>query len=264
MIKGFKEFFVEKVRWEMSAINHVFRGHVPLTPKMMKRLIQNRERVKSLHISDFENFKKLEKLQGKKKSISTGFGFQSIPAKYLNGVWAGGGIVSVIEGYPLITKDFDSFTMPDKQGRRWIQLIRLADDPDIKNKFDYGIENIRLKVLGKYLDPVPSYTDADMVPKNISNKIIKDYIDEVEKFLKKNIDDVIYALYDYDYTLSSLERQMWSEFVLTEIKILKVYLMKDDRGLYGSGIEYKDEGYDKKYPTEIIDFAKFDEEKALK
>jgi len=267
-MKTFKQYIQEDVKWTNDIMYYITGLFIPLTPTSIKRIFGNRPRIKAFHISNFENFKKLEKLQGTKKSVSCGLNFK--PDRYRGGIHAGGGIVSVVEGYPLVDLYTDAMTQVDKQGRRWISSFQTgqklkhgSQEVFLKLESDFAV--MKINVFKKYVPSLSSYdkisqTTLDSLDKKVKYNIIKMYIDETEKYIKKNLDLFTKMFYDSDF--SDNFKGDWTEQVLTEIKIDKVYLIyefsNDSNSLTREGKEYIDEGYDKKYKTEPIFFNDID------
>jgi|SaaInlV_120m_DNA_4_1040238.scaffolds.fasta_scaffold56043_2 succinate dehydrogenase/fumarate reductase cytochrome b subunit len=106
---------ITEVQWENSVQSHIYAGNIPMTPKVIHRIF-GVKKIVALHVSDIDNFERLAKLQGTKKSVSMTNSFR--PSFIGRGVWAGAGIAAVVEGDMMIGLNADLMSAPDKQGRR--------------------------------------------------------------------------------------------------------------------------------------------------
>jgi len=249
-MKRFKEYLNE-VRPAESTSDLVFPPHmsfssiaprflnIPISPSMFKRIWPNTIRATVFHTTDSAGVKELVRLEGKKKSISAFFEMQS---KYMeSGVATEGGIHTVLEmeADVLVSSKGDIMSVVDKTGRRWTSVfdLRQVSYTDFKPiERDLGV--LITKLLKKYLTPIfgldkvknmaDEYVVWSDMKKIVDNKtlslMIKDYFDEMEKLIKKNIDNFSDALLGYANHRKTNET--WDEQVVNNIEITKVHLFK--------------------------------------
>jgi len=249
-MKSFKGYLNE-VRAPESTSDLVFKPHmsassisarflnIPISPSMFKRIWPNTIRTTVFHTTDSEGVKSLVRLEGKKKSISAFFEMQS---KYMeSGVATEGGIHTVLEmeADVLVSSKGDIMSVVDKTGRRWTSVfdLRQVSYTDFK-PIERDLEALITKLLKKYLTPIfgldkvktmaDEYAVWSDMKKIVDNKtlslMIKDYMDEMEKIIKKNIDNFSDALLSYAGHRKTNET--WDEQVVNNIEITKVHLFK--------------------------------------
>jgi len=102
---------------------------IPISPAILKRIWPKPPRTTVFHLTDYEGIKKLKKLQGSKKSISS---FFNITARAIDdGVATEGGYAVELIGDILAAAPDDLSTQPDKTGRRWLTLSTLLNPIDL-------------------------------------------------------------------------------------------------------------------------------------
>ena len=221
---------------------------LPLSPSIMKRIWPKSVRSKAFHLTDFDGVKKLKRMQGKKKSISA---FYNIDDYIISdGIKTEGGYVVELEGDVLAASPDDVSSQPDKSGRRWITFSSLmnpstAADPGLGGKsklkgIDKDIEKLLIDIL---LDKDTPYNVSKKSELNLAwvglgmatggkekSLIIKDYIDGMEKIMKKHSKSLGSVLTDYTKkrTLEpdpdSGDVAMWDELVVNNFKIQKIHV----------------------------------------
>ena len=224
---------------------------IPLSPSIMKRVWPKSVRSKAFHVTDFTGVGKLKKLQGKKKSISAFYNMDDIIIQ--SGIKTEGGYVVELEGDVLAASPDDVSSQPDKSGRRWLTFSTLmntstAADPGLGGKaklrgIDKDLENLLVEILEK------NGVDVEEAAKRQSNilglhwvglgmraggkeksVIIKDYIDGMEKIMKKHSKSLGSVLTGYTKkrTLEpdpdSGDKAMWDELVVNNFKIQKIHV----------------------------------------
>ena len=224
---------------------------LPLSPSIMKRIWPKSVRSKVFHVTDFDGVGKLKKLQGKKRSISAFYNMDDIIIQ--SGIKTEGGYVVELEGDVLAASPDDVSSQPDKSGRRWITFSTLmntttAADPGLGGKaklrgIDKDLENLLVEILEK------NGVDVEEAAKRQSNilglhwvglgmktggkeksLIIKDYIDGMEKIMKKHSKSLGSVLTDYtkkrtlDPDPDSGDKAMWDELVVNNFKIQKIHV----------------------------------------
>ena len=223
---------------------------IPLSPAIFKRIWPESVRSRVFHLTDLDGVGKLKKMQGKKKSISA---FYNIKDYILaGGIKTDGGYVVELEGDVLAAAPDDISSQPDKTGRRWLTFSTImnpytAGDPGLGGKsklkgIEKDIENLLVDILtkndlGPYkkglttkeLNRAWSYLGKSTGGKEKSI-IIKDYIDGMEKIMKKYSKPLGALLTDYtkkrtlDPDEDSGEKAMWDELVINNFKIQMIHI----------------------------------------
>ena len=222
---------------------------IPLSPSIMKRVWPKSVRSKAFHLTDFDGVKKLKGMQGKKKSISAFYNMDDYIIQ--SGIKTEGGYVVELEGDVLAAAPDDISSQPDKTGRRWLTFSTLmnsstASDPGLDGKSKLrGIENdlgsLLVKILKKNGEDVDEGSRDNIIGLQwsglgkkhggkIKSIIIKDYIDGMEKIMKKYSKPLGALLTDYtkkrtlDPDSDSGEKAMWDELVVNNFKIQKIHV----------------------------------------
>jgi len=201
-------------------------------------------------LTDYTSIPKLKKLQGGKRSISAFFNIT--PRAIEDGIRTEGGYVVELIGDILAAAPDDISSQPDKTGRRWLTFSSLmnpstASDPGLgggrKLKgIEKDLEKLLVEImtkngLGPYkkglttreLNRGWSYLGKSTGGKEKSI-IIKDYIDGMEKIMKKYSKPLGALLTDYtkkrtlDPDEDSGETAMWDELVVNNFKIQKIHV----------------------------------------
>ena len=252
-MKSFKYFIKEATgqKWQQSLSSLIFdTGReenfyldvpIPLSSSIFKRVWPDDIRTTVFHLTDVDGLDKLVKLQGKKKSISA---FTSMDRYYYNrGVQTAGGIVAEIDGNVLIAAPTDIMSRPDNTGRRWTAFRAISG----REKFG-RIDDLTIKSIGKDVEKlfkqlITTYYPDKLQPysKKLANtqwqyigahplsdkrKIIADYIDGMEKIIKKHsakLRGVFTRYLDRRRTDDS-----WDEIIVNDIKIKQVHILTSD------------------------------------
>jgi len=222
---------------------------IPLSPSIMKRIWPKSIRSKVFHLTDFDGVKKLKGLQGGKKSISA---FYNIDDYILQGgIKTEGGYVVELVGDVLAAAPDDISSQPDKTGRRWLTLSTImntstASDPGLGGrsklkKMEDDLGRLLVKILKKNGEDVDEGSRDNIIGLQWSGLgkkhggktksiIIKDYIDGMEKIMKKYSKPLGALLTDYtkkrtlDPDSDSGEKAMWDELVVNNFKIQKIHV----------------------------------------
>ena len=252
-MKSFKYFIKEATgqKWQQSLSSLIFdTGReenfyldvpIPLSSSIFKRVWPDDIRTTVFHLTDGDGLDKLVKLQGKKKSISA---FTSMDRYYYSrGVQTEGGIVAEIDGNVLIAAPTDIMSRPDNTGRRWTAFRAISG----REKFG-RIDDLTIKSIGKDVEKlfkqlITTYYPDKLQPysKKLANtqwqyigahplsdkrKIIADYIDGMEKIIKKHSAKLRGVFTRY------LDRRRtddaWDEIIVNDIKIKQVHILTDD------------------------------------
>ena len=252
-MKSFKYFIKEATgqKWQQSLSSLIFDTGkeenfyldvpIPLSSSIFKRVWPDDIRTTVFHLTDVDGLDKLVKLQGKKKSISA---FTSMDRYYYNrGVQTAGGIVAEIDGNVLIAAPTDIMSRPDNTGRRWTAFRAISG----REKFG-RIDDLPIKSIGKDVEKlfkqlITTYYPDKLQPysKKLANtqwqyigqhplsdkrKIIADYIDGMEKIIKKHSAKLRGVFTRY------LDRRRtddaWDEIIVNDIKIKQVHILTSD------------------------------------
>ena len=224
--------------------------HIPLSPSIMKRIWPKSIRSKAFHLTDFDGVKKLKKMQGGKRSISAFYNMDDYMIS--DGIKTEGGYVVELEGDVLAASPDDISSQPDKSGRRWITVSSLMNspfdsDPGLGGKaklkgIEKDIESLLVDIMAKNdLGPYKKALTTTEINKGWSylgkstggkekSLIIKDYIDGMEKVMKKYSKKLGSILTDYtkkrtlDPNPDSGDKAMWDELVVNNFKIQKIHV----------------------------------------
>ena len=252
-MKSFKYFITEATdqKWQQSLSSLIFdTGReenfyldvpIPLSPAIFKRVWPDDIRTTVFHLTDGDGLDKLVKLQGKKKSISA---FTSMDRYYYNrGVQTAGGIVAEIDGNVLIAAPTDIMSRPDNTGRRWTAFRAISGREKWGRIDDQTIQSIRKDIEKLFKQLITTYYPDKLQPysKKLANtqwqhigqhplsdkrKIIADYIDGMEKVIKKHsakLRGVFTRYLDRRRTDDS-----WDEIIVNDIKIKQVHILTGD------------------------------------
>ena len=256
-MKRFKEFIKEgPPAWTVSLSTMLFdlprAGlkdlKIPLSSSIMNRVWPKSVRSKAFHVTDLDGVFKLTKM-GKTKSISAFYNIEDIMIS--SGIKTNGGYVVELEGDVLAASPDDISSQPDKSGRRWITFSSLmnpstAADPGLGGKaklrgIETDLEDLLVGILKKNGEDVDIVNSSNVIGLEWSalgmktggkekSLIIKDYIDGMEKIMKKHSKSLRSVLTDYTKkrTLEpdpdSGDVAMWDELVINNFTIQKVHV----------------------------------------
>ena len=226
---------------------------IPLSSAIFKRIWPESIRSKVFHLTDYDGLGKLKKMQGKKKSISAFYNMDSYVIS--DGIKTEGGYVVELEGDVLAAAPDDISSQPDKTGRRWLSFSTLINpptdsDPGLGGKaklkgMEKDLKELLKEIIKKYAkedttrthqNPLFAWHKLGNWPGEYKNDgkgkslIIKDYIDGMEKIMKKYSRPLGALLTDYtkkrtlDPDSDSGEKAMWDELVVNNFKIQKIHV----------------------------------------
>jgi len=250
-LKTFKSYLNEAPAWTQSASILLFSlpqsdldsVKIPLSSSIFKRIWPKPVRSRVFHLTDFTGLGKLKRMQGGKRSISAFYNInlQSIA----DGIMTAGGYVVEMDADVLAAAPDDIGTQPDKTGRRWIQLYTLINDMDSKGSlrgFENDIEKMMIAIVKKYSDnkTITDINDAweslgqeyRKKPKDLS-KIIKDYIDGMEKLMTKYSKPLKSVFFDYAFDKElvpdpdSGDFALYDEIVVNNFTVVKVHVTQE-------------------------------------
>ena len=253
-MKSFRYFIKEATdqKWQQSLSSLIFDTGkeenfyldvpIPLSSSIFKRVWPDDIRATVFHVTDSDGLDKLVKLQGKKKSISA---FTEMDSYYYSrGVQTAGGIIAEMDGNVLIAAPADIMSRPDNTGRRWTAFRAISG----REKFG-RIDNQTIASIAKdieklfkqlvttyYPDKLPTYNKKHINsqwqyigqhPSSDKRKIIADYIDGMEKVIKKH-SAKLRGVFTRHLDKRKASRSPWDEIIVNDIKIKKVHVLTGD------------------------------------
>ena len=284
----YRSIIKEAVAWTQSLSTMLFdlprAGFkdlkIPLSSPIFKRVWPNTIRSKVFHVTDFDGVHKLKRLQGGKKSISAFYNMDDYIIQ--SGIKTEGGYVVELEGDVLAAAPDDISSQPDKTGRRWLTLSTImntstASDPGLGGsnklkKMEDDLGRLLVKILKKNGEDIDEGSRDNIIGLQWSGLgkkhggktksiIIKDYIDGMEKIMKKYSKPLGALLTDYtkkrtlDPDSDSGEKAMWDELVVNNFKIQKIHVgpefaddFEDDDDIDGFPFELYDT------PEDMVDY----------
>ena len=241
---------------------------IPLSPAIMRRIWPKPVRTTVFHLTDFTGLGKLKKMQGGKRSVSAFFNID--PQVIETGIKSEGGYVVEMDADVLVASQDDISSQPDKTGRRWITLSSLMNsptDPDPGLGGGAKLKRMEKDISRMLVDTVTKHSDITPLP-NINKAwihlgkatggkekslIVKDYIDGMEKVMKKHSKILGTLLTDYtkkriqEPDPDSGDKPMWDELVVNNFKIKKVHIGQEFGG------DFEDDDDIDGFPFELYD-----------
>ena len=243
-MKSFKQYLNERMERGTSLSDLLFLPRIgyydqlmiPISTSMYKRIWPETLRATVFHTTDGKGIKNIAKIQGQKKQISAFFYMQS---RYMDvGVATQGGVHAVLEmdADVLLSAKGDIMSHIDRVGRRWTSISDLKEtsrrlnfskvEKDLQKMFDPLVKKYIKR--GEFQDDATIWQLWSMAKRKVDPKtmrlIIKDYIDGMEKVIKKNIDTFSDAMLSYakkretDYS--------WDEQVVNNFKVKTAHFFK--------------------------------------
>jgi hypothetical protein len=250
-LKTFKSYLKEEPAWADSLSRMLFDlpraglvdVKIPLSPSIFKRIWPKSVRSTVFHLTNDEGVRALKKMEGGKKSISAFYNIKT--AAIQDGIMTAGGYVVEMDADVLAAAPDDIGTQPDKTGRRWLVLDTLTKTMGGASKLkgiedDIGemITDIFVKNdLGPYKKALTT-TELNKgwiyLGKSTGGKeksvIIKDYLDGIEKIMKKYSKPLKSIFFDYAFDKElvpdpdSGDLALWDEIVVNNFKVKKVHV----------------------------------------
>jgi hypothetical protein len=241
-MKSFKQYINEARGTSLSdllflpRIGYYDQLMIPISSPMFKRIWPDTLRATVFHTTDEKGIKEIKKLEGKKKSISAFFEMQSRYMK--SGVATQGGVHSVLEmdADVLLSAQGDVMSHLDRTGRRWTSISDLKEtsrfinfsavEKDLQKMFDPLVDKYIKR--GEFQDTATVWELWSMAKRKVDRKtlslIIKDYMDGMERVIKKNIDTFSSAMMSYAKKRST--DYSWDEQVVNNIKVKTAHFFK--------------------------------------
>jgi hypothetical protein len=209
---------------------------IPISSSMFKRIWPDTLRATVFHTTDSDGVKSISKLEGKKGQISAFFEMQS---RYMDiGVATQGGVHSVLEmdADVLLSASGDVMSHLDQKGRRYTSISDLKEtsrfvkfaavEKDLQKMFDPLVKKYLKR--GEFQENATVWELWRMAERKVDKKtmslIIKDYMDGMEKVIKKNIDTFSDAMLSYAKKRST--DLSWDEQVVNNIKVKTAHFFK--------------------------------------
>ena len=251
-MKSFKGYLTEAPAWTESVSVMLFDlpradladVKIPLSPSIFRRIWPEPVRSRVFHLTDLDGLGKLKKMQGGKRSVSAFYNINS--SSIGDGIQTHGGYIAEMDADVLAAAPHDIGSQPDKQGRRWLVWSTLVD-PKTQNgmggKSQLGgmyrdISEMMIEIIMEYADDpkfMPNVNKSWIAlgqeyrnENKILSQIIKDYLDGMEKIMKKHSKPLksIFTDYAFDKELmqdpDSGDFALWDEVVVNNFKIKKV------------------------------------------
>ena len=222
-----------------TALHWMRQKYIPLSPKVVEKIVGKKIPVKSFHITGPESLHRVKNVLNSKKSLST-FTMTNKEEKLAKGggIQTKGGIIFYIEGNLLAQRSIDFDTVPDTNGRRWVDSFNVFGDrqtwPAMVKKAKLGWEEIEREMddiarAAEKLwlkDDELDYNEYKALAKKeqgpIIAKMIKDYIDLANKTLRTNKKKFIDRL----ITPPKEKRTgWWNEILVYDVKIVDMFVL---------------------------------------
>ena len=254
-MKRFKEYIREYVKgapaWTESLSTMLFQlpraglvdVKIPLSPSIFSRVWPKPVRSRVFHLTDFTGLGKLKRMQGGQRSISAFYNIKA--AAIQDGIMTSGGYVVEMDADVLVASPDDIGSQPDKTGRRWLVLDTLTRRMGGASKLkgmETDIEKMMTNLIIKYSDNM-TMTNINQawsaLGKEYKNEgktlslIIKDYLDGIEKIMKKYSKPLKSIFTDYAFNKELIpdpdsgDFALWDEIVVNNFKVKKVHVSQE-------------------------------------
>ena len=233
-----------------TALQWMRQQYIPLTPKAVERVVGKKIPVRTFHITSPNHLPRMKSVLASKKSLST-FTMTNKEEKLAKGggIQTKGGIIFYLEGHLLAQRTIDFDTVPDKQGRRWVDSFNVfgnrQDWPIIVKKAKLGWDDIERKIddIEKaaeklwLVDGELDYNEYKALAKKeqgpLIAKMIKDYIDLANKALMGYKKQFLKNL------ISPPKKRTtgwWNEILVYNVKIVDIFVLKRVLPTSGPGL----------------------------
>ena len=249
-MKSFKGYIKEAApAWTDSLSNMIFDlpraglvdVKIPLSPSIFKRIWPKSVRSRVFHLTNDVGLRALKKMEGGKRSISAFYNITTSEISY--GIQTEGGYVVEMDADVLAASPDDIGSQPDKTGRRWLVLDTLTTTMGGASKLrgmEKDIEEMMMDIIMQYADDPKFMPDINKswiaLKKEYKNEgkilslIIKDYIDGMEKVMKRYSKPLKSIFTDYAFNKElvpdpdSGDLALWDEIVVNNFKVKKVHV----------------------------------------
>ena len=228
---------LNEIKWQVSTLEMCMNDMVPLSLPIIQQMVETK-RATAFHVTDADNLPKLVSMEGKSKSISAFNKTANMDIGPITGagMWTKGGILVLLSGIVLAESVEDLWTKPDEGGRRWV-----APGNAFYKEFSEEIKTIdsapQLNQLkNKWEKFTSSYNDIHKNQPDLTKEekayFIKTYIDTAYKLMLTNKESFQNKYINSTYLGS---RANWNEIVLSKIKVEKIGVIEDSRGMRKDG-----------------------------
>ena len=228
---------LNEIKWQVSTLEMCMNDMVPLSLPIIQQMVETK-RATAFHVTDADNLPKLVSMEGKSKSISAFNKTADMDIGPITGagMWTKGGLLVLLSGIVLAESVQDLWTKPDESGRRWVSPNNaFYKEFSEENKIiDFAPQLKPLKE--KWEKFTSSYNQIHKTEPDLTNEeklyFIKTYIDTAYKLMIKNKKSFQDKYINSTY-LSS--RANWNEIVLNKIKVEKIGVIEDSKGMRKDG-----------------------------
>ena len=206
---------LNEIKWQVSTLEMCMNDMVPLSLPIIQQMVETK-RATAFHVTDADNLPKLVSMEGKSKSISA---FNKTADMDIGPITGAG-----------------MWTKPDESGRRWVSPNNaFYKEFSEENKIiDFALQLKPLKE--KWEKFTSSYNQIHQTEPDLTKEekayFIKTYIDTAYKLMLKNKKSFQDKYINSTY-LSS--RANWNEIVLNKIKVEKIGVIEDSKGMRKDG-----------------------------
>mgnify|MGYP003676652262 FL=1 len=253
-MKSFKGYLKEAPAWTESLSDMLFDlpraglvdVKIPLSPSIFKRIWPKPVRSTVFHLTNDEGLRKLKKMEGGKRSISAFYNIKSQSIQ--DGIQTDGGYVVEMDADVLAAAPDDIGSQPDKTGRRWLVLDTLTKTMGGASKLrgmEKDIEKMMWGIINTHTDYPKSMAEMSINAawielkdereyyKKVMSLIIRDYMDGMEKIMKKHSKPLKSIFTDYAFNKElvpdpdSGDFALWDEIVVNNFKVKKVHVSQE-------------------------------------
>jgi hypothetical protein len=253
-MKSFKGYLKEAPAWTESLSDMLFDlpraglvdVKIPLSPSIFKRIWPKPVRSTVFHLTNDEGLRKLKKMEGGKRSISAFYNIKSQSIQ--DGIQTDGGYVVEMDADVLAAAPDDIGSQPDNTGRRWLVWDTLTKTMGGASKLrgmEKDIEKMMWGIINTHSDYPKSMAEMSINAawielkdereyyKKVMSLIIRDYMDGMEKIMKKHSKPLKSIFTDYAFNKElvpdpdSGDFALWDEIVVNNFKVKKVHVSQE-------------------------------------
>jgi hypothetical protein len=267
--KEFRNSLSEKASYYRSIVQLMAMSRIPLTDKITRSLGFGRDTI-AFHATTIEHLDGLPSLGKTKKQIST---FTKGLGSLIGAISVHPDVVAKLDGRSVIDFEFDIFSHPDPDGRRWIGTRGSKKSEFLQDAINTRPINLMFDLLQEQQETIP-FQKPEFLDELIDNDTL--YIEMFNKLNGKNKSKVI-QLYISNVArlmtndmykniameiISGANKQLGSydEVIMNKFKVLGVYSIEAGRYKFDTSMaQYDIEKSGLKYLGHIKkeDFGKF-------
>jgi hypothetical protein len=210
---------LKEIKWLEKTYNLASDYYFPLTDDI-SRILNNGKTIRSFHITSLDKLNQLKSMEGTKKSLSTMTRYSSKELyQNLKAQW-GGCILCYLEGNIVIKSRTDIMSIPDDNGRRWINFSNAGNTNSLslyhefKKFIDHELKFLRDEIKKANLED--DFSDELNIKRDI---YIKKYINLAKKFAQLNSSEILAKLGGQNLHYSD-EVGSSDEIIINNIKLL--------------------------------------------